>query len=241
MFKSLSAIGLVRPLSVAALAAYAMGAVAAQANVIVVSAKDDIFLAGLAAAPTGMVGSYFPNQTGGVFGNTNPGAGLLPYVLSFTGGSVTLSAVAVTTGTGTSCGSGCAVNDHGAVGNSNYSSPTTVVDGPYSVTSYTGYTLGLVGAWGKSGTPPTVDPSPQTAFLIGAGGTFLAPAGDNILFLGTVDAFGGSKYAGTYNDNQGGFDVAVSIPEPASWALMGIGFAGLGFTAYRRTRTPAAL
>jgi PEP-CTERM motif len=36
-------------------------------------------------------------------------------------------------------------------------------------------------------------------------------------------------------------DVPGPVPEPATWAMMGIGFAGLGFTAYRRRRKALAL
>jgi PEP-CTERM motif len=32
----------------------------------------------------------------------------------------------------------------------------------------------------------------------------------------------------------------TAVPEPPTWALMGLGFAGLGFTAYRRTKKSAS-
>jgi PEP-CTERM motif len=31
------------------------------------------------------------------------------------------------------------------------------------------------------------------------------------------------------------------VPEPATWAMMVLGFAGVGFMAYRRKRTGGAL
>jgi PEP-CTERM motif len=36
-------------------------------------------------------------------------------------------------------------------------------------------------------------------------------------------------------------DVAAGVPEPSTWAMMLIGFAGLGFMTYRRTKKNAAL
>ena len=33
----------------------------------------------------------------------------------------------------------------------------------------------------------------------------------------------------------------VAVPEPSTWAMMLIGFAGLGFVGYRRAREPRAL
>jgi hypothetical protein len=38
-----------------------------------------------------------------------------------------------------------------------------------------------------------------------------------------------------------GVSVTVSAPEPSTWAMMLLGFAGLGFAAYRRARPMAAL
>jgi hypothetical protein len=33
-------------------------------------------------------------------------------------------------------------------------------------------------------------------------------------------------------------DVAPAVPEPSTWAMMILGFAGLGFMAYRRKSAP---
>ena len=35
--------------------------------------------------------------------------------------------------------------------------------------------------------------------------------------------------------------VTAAVPEPSTWAMMLLGFAGLGFTAYRRKSKPALL
>ena len=47
-----------------------------------------------------------------------------------------------------------------------------------------------------------------------------------------------------YNDNSGGVSLNVTsvtsaVPEPSTWAMMILGFAALGFTAYRRTSRPS--
>lgn len=45
------------------------------------------------------------------------------------------------------------------------------------------------------------------------------------------------------NDAQGAYQMAVTgaVPEPSTWAMMIIGFAGVGFAAYRRKRKVASL
>jgi PEP-CTERM motif len=42
------------------------------------------------------------------------------------------------------------------------------------------------------------------------------------------------------NNGQAGQLVVSIVPEPSTWAMMVIGFAGLGFAGYRRAREPRA-
>jgi len=77
---------------------------------------------------------------------------------------------------------------------------------------------------------------------IGAGSAnFAAPSGDPALYPNPKDPGGANSYPSVYNDPPGSSDQAKvpSAPEPASWALMALGFAGLGFVAYRAKRRPA--
>ncbi len=44
-----------------------------------------------------------------------------------------------------------------------------------------------------------------------------------------------------YSDNSGAQTLSVSaVPEPSTWAMMILGFAGLGFLTYRRNNQAAA-
>ena len=74
--------------------------------------------------------------------------------------------------------------------------------------------------------------------MIGAGSStvpFVVPATATELFLGVPDALGFEGPSGYYADNSGSFTVNVSsVPEPATWAMMILGFMGVGFMAYRR-------
>jgi len=47
---------------------------------------------------------------------------------------------------------------------------------------------------------------------------------------------------GRFDDNSGSFTISVSaVPEPSTWAMMILGFAGVGFMAYRRKSKPALM
>lgn len=77
---------------------------------------------------------------------------------------------------------------------------------------------------------------------LGAVQTFAAPSGATALYIGVIDANGFGGNSGFYADNPGSLDVTVGVstvsgvPEPSTWAMMLLGFAGVGFTAYRRRK-----
>jgi len=87
----------------------------------------------------------------------------------------------------------------------------------------------------------------------------LNPGNNNFLISGGSDYFyiipwpnGGMAIATQLKDGSGFFDyyngqfvaanLSVSaVPEPSTWAMMLLGFCGLGFMAYRRNAKPAAM
>jgi len=108
-----------------------------------------------------------------------------------------------------------------------------------------------------SAAPSSLSPLLNQVFYIGDGRTgynnaagsalaFTAPTTATRLYLGVIDAFGFNGQSGFYSDNPGSFSVDVhlaaangGVPEPASWALMILGFGGAG-AALRRRRRPLA-
>jgi hypothetical protein len=96
----------------------------------------------------------------------------------------------------------------------------------------------------------TLSPDLQQIFFIGNGltgtgsgsvQTFIAPTGATRLYLGVAD---GTQWTG----NTGAFDVCVNcglvpeflagsaVPEPSTWAMLLLGFGGLGFGGYLRSK-----
>jgi hypothetical protein len=104
--------------------------------------------------------------------------------------------------------------------------------------------------------PTSLSPLLDQVFYIGDGHsgynnpsgtqlTFTAPSNATRLYLGVIDAYGFQGLTGYYNDNNGSFSVdenlSSAVPEPATWAMMLLGFASLGFMAYRRKSKPALM
>jgi len=88
-------------------------------------------------------------------------------------------------------------------------------------------------------TGPTIEQSPISAPAAGGQGAFLGiaslmgdlePAGNYYVEISGVSGGGSLRLAVDGN-------VTATAPEPATWALMALGFAGLGFAGYRKRRT----
>jgi hypothetical protein len=81
-----------------------------------------------------------------------------------------------------------------------------------------------------------------TPFTIGSNDTIVIPNGVNTLYFGFADASGFQGSSGYYQDNGGALQVTISaVPEPSTWAMMVLGFAGVGFMAYRRKSRPTLM
>ncbi len=102
-----------------------------------------------------------------------------------------------------------------------------------------GYTLGdytislLAGATVLASVTDPVTPGAGT--FVHTGLTYVAQAGDGALGNLAIVLSGGTDMRGLDYGQVAFDDVTLSaVPEPSTWALMALGFAGLGFVAYRR-------
>jgi hypothetical protein len=78
-------------------------------------------------------------------------------------------------------------------------------------------------------------------FILSAAGAHTFDINDQILsYIGSDSPYGGGVVGSIYTP--AGLTVTIqSAPEPTTWAMMLIGFAGLGFAAYRKARPTAAV
>ncbi len=58
---------------------------------------------------------------------------------------------------------------------------------------------------------------------------------------GTVDGSGWFNNTGAFTVTIDGFEVTAGVPEPSTWAMLLLGFAGVGFAGYRRKRAALRL
>lgn len=210
--------------------------VAAFANAsVTVKGTDDIWLAGQASGAS--VSGFFGSDT--IPGNA-------PVGLKLTGTTLTFSA----TGS-TSVDTSCFAGPNGGCYPDQSSFSPSPWDGLYNgpADALLGIflgpgapTLGVVGGFQgptdfvagpdyqnpANVGPGAYSPALNQIFIIGdgSGETFTAPSGATRLFLAAADSIGGST------GNLGALRVSVTgvsaVPEPSAWALMIIGFLGLG-------------
>jgi hypothetical protein len=64
---------------------------------------------------------------------------------------------------------------------------------------------------------------------------------DNTFSHGQFALYDFDSFMSFSNFTVSGSLVSGAVPEPSTWAMMLIGFAGLGFIAYRRTKKSAAV
>jgi hypothetical protein len=132
------------------------------------------------------------------------------------------------------------------------------VGGSMSVGAQVGSNFTLSTASYETITPGSQPTNLVTAYLAGGGQTL--DAGSYLLFITNPIDLALPEYlndgkgifiinqpladGATYKPIGNGFDLGValsnSVPEPSTWAMMLVGFAGLGYAGYRRAREPRA-
>jgi hypothetical protein len=76
---------------------------------------------------------------------------------------------------------------------------------------------------------------------LGATGTGdqASPAGNELITISGLGAFTTATFSSTGNAFE--FSLGSAVPEPSTWAMMALGFAGLGYAAFRRNSKGRAL
>jgi hypothetical protein len=190
------------------------------AQAITVLGTDDIFAAGLSTVPS--------SDPGGLGGGTLP-----PSVAVFAGEQLLITASgqvfccvgSSTPGTGPA---GFASNPFVPGGSTITNSTGNLMVGTYT---------DPVGAFSLAAV--FNGPGVNTPFKVGDSLTVIVPVGATLIYFGLPDASGFNGPSGFYQDNSGSFEVTVTaVPEASTWAMVILGFFGIGFMAYRRKGRP---
>jgi hypothetical protein len=195
--------------------ATAMALAAGAAQAVTIPGTADPFLAG---APAGATVSWFG---GGPFVDTAEAES--PVSIAVTAGQ-TVNIYDVTGGV-SNC-TGCTLLGPTGAGGYNLDSAAFTATGfTPLVTSYSNLPINsLIGLFN----------GPSAAvFEIGNGGSFVVPTGATALYLAVADGY-------QWNNNIGSFSAIAAVPEPATWAMMLVGFGGLGAAMRARRKTLAA-
>ncbi len=108
-----------------------------------------------------------------------------------------------------------------------FQSPINNIPGPSG--GFGNMSAGLQGVWNGTSSPATAGPIDFTIAGVQTS-NFVANAKG---FFAVADVLG-SKGTGEVGANT----VITGVPEPSTWGMMLIGFAGLGFAAFRRSAKP---
>jgi len=184
------------------------------ADTLTVDSTSDIFLAGLTTVPT------LPGTAG------LGGAGQLPPAINVIAGET----ISLTATGSFSCNPGCGSNGPDGL------PVITGYTGVFNVGNYSGPAFALTGVFGGSSIT-----TPWSVFLVGSSAFLTVPDGATQLYLGIPDG-DNSGNVGDYSDNSGSFTVdftiSAAVPELSTWAMMLLGFLGLGVMAHRRRNAP---
>jgi hypothetical protein len=193
------------------------------AQAITVLGTADIFAAGLSTIPLSD-----PSTTGG--------GSLPPSIVVFGGEQLVIAATGSVNCCNTSLTPG-AIGPNGFAGNPFGGTGSTITN---STGSVVGTYIDLTGSFSLAGV--FTGPSGflgTTPFRIGSSDTLIVPVGATLLYFGLPDASGFNGPSGFYQDNSGSFEVTVTaVPEASSWAMIILGFFGVGLMAYRRRAKP---
>jgi PEP-CTERM motif len=88
---------------------------------------------------------------------------------------------------------------------------------------------------------PTATSPAGTPLVDGQGFAFKLANGQDVQVFGDDLPAGIFEIEGTNSNGAAEFTLTAAVPEPSTWAMMILGFCGLGFMAYRRKQNGAAL